>query len=70
MFWRQTATTQQNHIEQLLDKSNVSLDELLDEDDLIQVTHAPSPQTGIPGQCTADSWLCPHRDKVDGAPQP
>ena len=53
MFWRQTATTQQNHIEQLLDKSNVSLDELLDEDDLIQVTHAPI-HTCIHGQYTTD----------------
>ncbi len=37
MFWRQTATTQQTHIETLLGKSNVNVEELLDEDDLIQV---------------------------------
>ena len=37
MFWRVAGFTQPSPIETILDKENFTLEELLDEDDLIQV---------------------------------
>jgi serine/threonine-protein phosphatase 6 regulatory subunit 3 len=38
MFWRVTGFTQASPIETILDKESFTLEELLDEDDLIQET--------------------------------
>ena len=40
MFWRVAGFTQPSPIETILDKENFTLEELLDEDDLIQVASA------------------------------
>ena len=50
MFWRVAGFTQPSPIETILDKENFTLEELLDEDDLIQVPHIDC--VG-PGKC----WL-------------
>lgn len=47
MFWRVAGFTQPSPVETLLDKENFTLEELLDEDDLIQVRAAYTPQCWV-----------------------
>ena len=49
MFWRMAGPAQPSPIEAILDKENYTLEELLDEDDLIQEVTARSSELRVLG---------------------
>ena len=48
MFWRVNSVNKNSPIEALLDRDNFTLEELLEEDDVIQVCNYPTHSLGDP----------------------
>ena len=70
MFWRVASFTQSSPIDAILDKQSFTLEELLEEDEIIQVRTADRPAGAMQGRtnaqlASAEAW---HRQAARKSP--